>query len=292
MTEEVEVETRQIYLIPTEGPDGMQNTEVIITDLGEIGENAIIVFEENVGVGAEEIVANQEYVAYTGDGDDVIQGGLLDKSDLDLGIQYDGSDVQYDNEEVTYESEVHVEDVHLGDANVYFNVGLESESEHSEVLSLPSTSEETVTVTHLTHEQPLNLVKKDRKRKPSSIEGNTDVVICKLCNSYVVQSLIETHNRDVHGNMDRLVCSDCGKLFTSKRSLFGHKKEKHSGPIEVFPCQDCGKNFSRKANLKAHRDSLHFGKKFPCSFCERIFTNRSSMNQHIKKTHSDPIMSL
>ena len=28
MTEEVEVETRQIYLIPTEGPDGMQNTEV------------------------------------------------------------------------------------------------------------------------------------------------------------------------------------------------------------------------------------------------------------------------
>lgn len=47
--------------------------QVIITDLGEIGENAIIVFEENVGVGAEEIVANQEYVAYTGDSDDVIQ---------------------------------------------------------------------------------------------------------------------------------------------------------------------------------------------------------------------------
>ena len=47
--------------------------KVVITDLGEIGENAIIVFEENVGVGAEEIVTNQEYVAYTGDSDDVIQ---------------------------------------------------------------------------------------------------------------------------------------------------------------------------------------------------------------------------
>ena len=58
---------------------------------------------------------------------------------------------------------------------------------------------------------------------------------------------------DVHGNMDRLVCQDCGKLFTSKRSLFGHKKEKHSGPVEVFPCVDCGKNFSRKANLKVNR---------------------------------------
>ena len=30
MSDEVEVETRQIYLIPTEGPDGMQNTEVKI----------------------------------------------------------------------------------------------------------------------------------------------------------------------------------------------------------------------------------------------------------------------
>ena len=76
-----------------------------------------------------------------------MQGGLLDsKQDLDLGIQY-ADDIQYDGEEV-YESEVHVEDVHLGDTtSVYFNVGLESESDHSEVLSLPSTSEETVTVT-------------------------------------------------------------------------------------------------------------------------------------------------
>ena len=44
------------------------------------------------------------------------------------------------NPQVTYES---VEDVHLTDPNsVYFNVGLESESETSEVLSLPGSSEE------------------------------------------------------------------------------------------------------------------------------------------------------
>ena len=67
------------------------------------------------------------------------------KQDLELGLQYE--DIQYDTEEVTYESEVHVEDVNLGDsANVYFNV-MGSESDHSEVLTLPSTSEETVTIT-------------------------------------------------------------------------------------------------------------------------------------------------
>ena len=65
------------------------------------------------------------------------------KSDLDLGVHYDNGEIHYETEEIHYESEVHVEDVNLGDTtNVYFNVGLESESEHSEVLSLPSTSED------------------------------------------------------------------------------------------------------------------------------------------------------
>ena len=102
--------------------------------------------------------------------------------------------------------------------------------------------------------------------------------------------------RDMHGGgdstVDRLTCPDCGKLFTSKRSLVGHKKEKHSGTLEIFPCQHCGKNFSRKSNLKAHMDSIHFGKKFPCSYCERIFTNRSCMNLHVKKIHSETLYNL
>jgi hypothetical protein len=55
------METRQVYLIQTEGPDGLQSTEVVITDLGEIGEDAIVVFEAEaaavLGVGAEETVA-------------------------------------------------------------------------------------------------------------------------------------------------------------------------------------------------------------------------------------------
>ena len=34
---------------------------------------------------------------------------------------------------------------------------------------------------------------------------------------------------------------------------FGHKKEKHTGAVEIFPCPDCGKNFSRKSNLKVRK---------------------------------------
>jgi len=164
--------------------------------------------------GAEEIVCgqDQEFVTFSDQENEILLENQAVFPDCDtLKIEQDFNGVHYEADEVTYES---VEDVHLTDPNsVYFNVGLESESETSEVLSLPGSSEE------LLAEQPLNLVKKDRKRKPSSIEGNSDVVICKLCNSYVVQAMIEVHNRDVHANMDRLVCPDCGKLFTSKRSL-------------------------------------------------------------------------
>ena len=109
--------------------------------------------------------------------------------------------------------------------------------------------------------------------------------ICRICNQFVPVGQLAQHNHENHSTVSDLTCTDCGKLFKSKRSLFGHRKEKHSGVMEVHTCPECGKTFGRKSNLKAHRESLHYGKKFPCVHCDRIFTNRSSMNQHIKKTH-------
>jgi len=69
------------------------------------------------------------------------------------------------------------------------------------------------------------------------------------------------HNHESHSTVSDLTCTDCGKLFKSKRSLFGHRKEKHSGVVEVHTCPECGKTFGRKSNLKAHRESVHYGKK-------------------------------
>ena len=116
--------------------------------------------------------------------------------------------------------------------------------------------------------------------------GGGEFHICRICNQFVPVTDIAEHNSEHHGAVSDLTCLDCGKIFKSKRSLFGHRKEKHSGVTEVHSCPECGKTFGRKSNLKAHRESLHYGKKFPCQLCDRIFTNRSSMNQHIKKTHN------
>ena len=127
----------------------------------------------------------------------------------------------------------------------------------------------------------LTSVSTPAKGPPSANEFH----ICRICNQIVQLNTLAEHNAQAHGHIRDLTCMDCGKLFKSKRSLFGHRKEKHSGMLEVHSCPECGKSFGRKSNLKAHRESLHYGKKFPCCYCERIFTNRSSMNQHIKKTH-------
>jgi len=138
----------------------------------------------------------------------------------------------------------------------------------------------------------------------SGIEPGT-YVFCKFCQAYVVKDFILKHQRDVHygdykwkgvkpeqdsspkdtNQQDQLACEECGKPFTSKRAMYGHKREFHSGIVQKHKCPQCGRDFARRSNLKAHQDSLHFGKTFPCSECKRHFTNPSAMRSHRKNIH-------
>jgi len=298
----VQVESApQYFVIQTDGSGNSAQTEYVLSDLGELGENTIIMFEE--GVGAEETVSSDEYVTY------VVPSKEL-KSEYDLlGDHYSEVTYQHDNkvelrdaianmgtfdckEETIEETRTGV--VHHENGDVMYEIKSEVHYDNEEMPKRVyfNNYQPLGQQIYKVAEQPLNLVKKETfKPSPSSRHFDADLVKCKLCNSYVVGSKIDIHNRDIHSNYNSLTCPDCGKLFTSKRSLVGHKKEKHSGTLEIFPCAECGKNFSRRSNLKAHMDSIHYGKKFPCSYCDRIFTNRSCMNLHVKKTHSD-LMSL
>jgi len=300
-----EINTGQIFLIQTEGPDdGLNSTEVVITDLGHLGDEAIVVLEEAVGVGAEETV----------NGGQVVGNGLVSLDDGTSPFFHSNTDDLQCFSEIKYERNddlvspdlgVHYETVETSSLDpttetVIFRVNYDEDS--NSFTSGGATSPTATDTMYITQDSDLkvhhqsnhcqHLVKTKSKRTSSSSSSsklmNSDLskmYLCKLCNSYVEKALMKTHNRNVHQDCGTLTCSDCGKLFTSKRSLFGHKKEKHSGQTQIFICPDCNKQFSRKSNLKAHRESLHFGKKFPCRVCDRIFTNRSSMNQHFKKTH-------
>lgn len=293
-----EINTGQIFLIQTEGPqDGLNSTEVVITDLGHLGDEAIVVLEEAVGVGAEETV-NGGPVAGNGlvSLDDGTTGTLFHSNTDDL---HCFSEIKYERSDdlVSPDLGVHYETVETSSLDpttetVIFRVNYDEDSNSFTSVGGATSPNTELYITQDSDHKESNhcqhLVKTKSKRTSSSKLINSDLskmYLCKLCNSYVEKALMKTHNRNVHQDCGTLTCSDCGKLFTSKRSLFGHKKEKHSGHTQVFICPDCNKQFSRKSNLKAHRESLHFGKKFPCRVCDRIFTNRSSMNQHFKKTH-------
>jgi len=260
-------EDGNIYVIQqqhTPEPETQQSTvqtnsgEYVINDIGEIGEEAIVMFEES-GVGAEEVVSSNDYelcFVDTGTGGDPLAAGSSSSYQPlilsnDMGVVEEEVTTEIIKTEIT--TDEHSQQFFIKNEAVEYEDGVDMKK---------------VFVTKSNFEQPLNLVKKEKKGSKLSI--------------YTVDPQFQSEQ-------DRLTCSDCGKLFTSKRSMVGHKKEKHSGTIEIFPCVHCGKNFSRKSNLKAHMDSIHFGKKFPCAYCERIFTNRSCMNLHVKKAHTETV---
>ena len=63
---------------------------------------------------------------------------------------------------------------------------------------------------------------------------------------------------------DVMLCNECNKVFKSKRSLYGHMKEKHRSAPEVHLCPECGASFGRKSNMRAHmRMNCKVGKRQP-----------------------------
>ena len=99
-------------------------------------------------------------------------------------------------------------------------------------------------------------MEKDILRSFSDYINDGQIFKCPQCHYKASRkNIIQEHIKSVHEGMEILICPDCDKFFTSKRSLIGHKKEKHSGPVKVYPCVECGRKFTRKSNLKYHKNS-------------------------------------
>ena len=66
------------------------------------------------------------------------------------------------------------------------------------------------------------------------------------------EAIIGENPEDGYQSDDGMLCNECNKVFKSKRSLYGHMREKHGSAPEVHLCPDCGASFGRKSNMRAH----------------------------------------
>lgn len=73
-------------------------------------------------------------------------------------------------------------------------------------------------------------------------------------------------------------CSQCDKVFTSRRCLLKHENFHHKGLR--FPCEHCGKGFFGKDALVRHT-LIHTGERpFKCDDCDKCFRSAAELKIH------------
>ncbi|XP_015518479.2 zinc finger protein 595 isoform X1 [Neodiprion lecontei] len=94
---------------------------------------------------------------------------------------------------------------------------------------------------------------------------------------------LKAHIRLKHSpnnNKQGFRCRLCKQKFDSKESRKVHYEEHHLGE-SPFVCTDCGKGFSSKSGLYGHRQLHKTDKSSTCPYCEKIFNRRDSYHEHI-----------
>ena len=90
---------------------------------------------------------------------------------------------------------------------------------------------------------------------------------------------------NIHGRSESLVCSDCGKLFSSSKQIKNHKYNVHPKIKDKYECEQCLQKFPYAHVLDKHKVRNHSGERFVCSNCNKSFTLRSNLLKHVKIFH-------
>uniref|UniRef100_A0A6B2EJJ3 Putative zn finger n=1 Tax=Phlebotomus kandelakii TaxID=1109342 RepID=A0A6B2EJJ3_9DIPT len=146
-----------------------------------------------------------------------------------------------------------------------------------------------------TPERLSNFEKKQKHKRKSSNNKDTDY-ICAICSKrYVVKHWLELHIREKHlnqapekGKEKRFVCSKCPKRFVDKTRLKCHEIT-HIPKTErcIIPCPQCDRKLSSKNSLRIHLRNIHIGEKsFICEECGKAFVSAGALKEH-KISHSE-----
>lgn len=109
------------------------------------------------------------------------------------------------------------------------------------------------------------------------------------------KSVLANHIKSKHLPQDSSSnrCEECGKNYSSSRSLFIHKRDIHlPRDPNVNKCKKCEKNFSNPSNLLAHsktcgqsKDLKLSLKRFICDYCKFRTSRKYFLADHIQTKH-------
>ncbi|XP_034044429.1 zinc finger protein 271-like [Thalassophryne amazonica] len=123
-------------------------------------------------------------------------------------------------------------------------------------------------------------------RKSHAAKGRS----CPVCNKCLKEkSMLESHVKShyiVQSGSHRLICTDCGKIFSKLNHLQVHASiHRRSTYGGLFVCPHCAKNFSLPEDLSRHLEA-HIGNGI-CPKCSQTFNSPEELETHME-VHNKP----
>ena len=81
---------------------------------------------------------------------------------------------------------------------------------------------------------------------------------------------------------DHWPCTDCDKVFQSKRYLNKHVQNCHKGKLI---CPYCSKLCTKSHIITAHKEQPSV-----CDVCSAVFKNKHALSGHKRKVHAEKVM--